>query len=62
MKLGNVSQTVVPVPNFFLDRKTRPIETFETSTNSEIDITEYSLRKNSYKKKYKKNKRNTSYK
>ena len=61
MKLGNVSQTVVPVPNFFLDRKTRPIETFKTATNSEIDITEYSKRKNSYKKKYKKNKRNSSY-
>ena len=28
MKLGNISQTVVPVPNFFMDKKHRPLETF----------------------------------
>ena len=28
MKLGNISQTVVPVPNFFMDQKHRPLETF----------------------------------
>ena len=62
MKLGNVSQTVVPVPNFFLDRKTRPIETFKTATNSEIDITEnLGSEKNLTQKRIKKNKRNSSY-
>ena len=28
MKLGNVSQTIVPVPNFFVDQENRTIETF----------------------------------
>lgn len=28
MKLGNLSQTIVPVPDFFLNRTTRKIETF----------------------------------
>ena len=28
MKRGNISQTIVPVPNFFIDRKTRNIESF----------------------------------
>ena len=28
MKLGNISQTIVPVPNFFVDQKNRTIETF----------------------------------
>ena len=28
MKLGNISQSIVPVPNFFVDQKTRTIETF----------------------------------
>ena len=31
MKLGNISQTVVEVPNFFINRKDRPIETFDIS-------------------------------
>ena len=62
MKLGNVSQTVVPVPNFFLYRKTRPIETFKTAANSEIDMTEFSnQQKISIQKRLKKNKRNSSY-
>ena len=29
MKLGNVSQSIVPVPNFFLDRKEKNLETFK---------------------------------
>ena len=28
MKLGNISQTIVPVPNFFVDQKNRTLETF----------------------------------
>jgi hypothetical protein len=28
MKIGNVSQTIVPVPSFFLDQDTRKLETF----------------------------------
>ena len=28
MKLGNISQTIVPVPNFFADQRTRTLETF----------------------------------
>ena len=28
MKLGNISQSIVPVPNFFMDQKTRKLETF----------------------------------
>ena len=28
MKLGNISQTIVPVPNFFMDQKSRKLETF----------------------------------
>ena len=37
MKLGNISQSILPVPNFFLDRSLRQIETFnlynKTHTN-----------------------------
>ena len=37
MKLGNISQSIVPVPNFFMDQKYRPLETFrlynKTNTN-----------------------------
>ena len=29
MKLGNISQTIVPVPNFFVDQKNRTIEAFD---------------------------------
>ena len=28
MKLGNISQTIVPVPNFFMGQKTHQIEAF----------------------------------
>lgn len=38
MKLGNISQTIVQVPNFFVDQKTRTIEAFnlyqKTSKNN----------------------------
>ena len=27
-KIGNISQTIVPVPNFFLNQQNRKIETF----------------------------------
>jgi len=38
MKLGNVSQTIVPVPNFFFNRKHHPIETFNTYNKTEPNI------------------------
>ena len=31
MKLGNVSQSIVPVPNFFLDKSEKNLETFKIS-------------------------------
>ena len=34
MKLGNISQTIVPVPNFFVDQKNRTIETFNLYNNN----------------------------
>ena len=37
MKLGNISQTIVPVPNFFIDQKTHPIETFNLYNKTESD-------------------------
>ena len=44
MKLGNISQTVVPVPNFFMDQKHRPLETFNLYNKTDTNF---------YKKKYK---------
>ena len=38
MKLGNVSQTIVPVPNFFIDRETRKIESFNLYNKTNINI------------------------
>ena len=38
MKLGNISQTVVQVPKFFINRKYKPMETFELNTNTETYI------------------------
>ena len=32
MKIGNISQTIVPVPNFFLNQSTRKLDTFASST------------------------------
>ena len=37
MKLGNISQTIVPVPNFFVDRKNRTIETFNIYPKTTIN-------------------------
>ena len=34
MKLGNISQTIVPVPNFFADQRTRTLETFSLYTKT----------------------------
>ncbi len=31
MKLGNISQTIVPVPKFFTDKKTRTVELFKSN-------------------------------
>ena len=46
MKLGNISQTIVPVPNFFVDRKNRTIETFNIYPKSTINnITNPQLKK-----------------
>ena len=33
MKLGNISQTIVPVPKFFTDKNTRTVEIFKSITN-----------------------------
>ena len=38
MKLGNISQTTVQVPNFFINRKLHPMDTFELNTKTESDI------------------------
>ena len=38
MKLGNISQTVVQVPKFFINRKYKPMDTFILNTNTETDI------------------------
>jgi hypothetical protein len=57
MKLGNISQTIVPVPNFFMDQKGRPLETFQlynkTDSNfyrskikSKIDLNPISIQNN----------------
>ena len=48
MKLGNISQTIVQVPNFFINRKLRSIDTFELHTKTESDI---KFNPNSIKKK-----------
>jgi len=48
MKLGNISQTIVQVPNFFINRKLRSIDTFELHTRTESDI---KFNPNSIKKK-----------
>ena len=37
MKLGNVSQTIVPVPNFFIDRKSRNLESFNIYNKTNIN-------------------------
>ena len=37
MKLGNISQTLVQVPNFFINRKARPIETFELNNDAKTE-------------------------
>ena len=40
MKLGNISQTIVPVPNFFVDQENRTLETFnlyqKTGKNNKV--------------------------
>ena len=38
MKLGNISQTIVTVPKFFLNRRYRPMDTFELHTKTETNI------------------------
>ena len=48
MKLGNISQTIVQVPNFFINRKLGSIDTFELHTRTESDI---KFNPNSIKKK-----------
>ena len=48
MKLGNISQTIVQVPNFFINKKLRSIDTFELHTRTESDI---KFNPNSIKKK-----------
>ena len=36
MKLGNISQTIVPVPKFFIDKDTRTIEIFKSRNRFRI--------------------------
>ena len=61
MKLGNISQSIVPVPNFFMDQEFRPLETFhlynKTDSNfykkklrSKLKIGEISIPNNNSKK------------
>ena len=38
MKLGNISQSIVKVPNFFFNRKYRSIETFNINSKTESNI------------------------
>ena len=57
MKLGNISQTVVEVPNFFINRKDRPIDTFEI--NNEITEPNISMIKKKKKNLSLKNKLKT---
>ena len=38
MKLGNISQSIVPVPYFFMDQKTRPLETFQLYNKTDSDF------------------------
>ena len=49
MKLGNISQTIVPVPNFFMDQKTRPLETFQLYNKTD---SEFYKNKNKVKSKF----------
>ena len=57
MKLGNISQTIVPVPNFFLYTKTRNIETFNLYNITDTNYSNFEKRHNkrpiSLKKNYK---------
>lgn len=38
MKLGNVSQTIVQVPKFFMNRRHHPIDTFELNAKTQSNI------------------------
>ena len=38
MKLGNISQTIVQVPNFFMNRKYNPMDTFQLHNKTETNI------------------------
>ena len=37
MKLGNISQTIVPVPNFFVERNYKTMETFDIYPKTNIN-------------------------
>ena len=39
MKLGNISQTIVPVPNFFINQKNRTLETFNIYPKTTSNVT-----------------------
>ena len=47
MKLGNISQTIVPIPNFFIDQKSRQIEAF--NLYDKIDSQNYNKYNNNKK-------------
>ena len=60
MKLGNVSQTIIPVPNFFLNR--RSIDLYTTCYPTDSNLSEHIPKKLKAKKKYNQKKfRNKSY-
>ena len=71
MKIGNISQTIVPVPNFFLNQSTRKLDTFAASTTrnkkslyyrdkdlftKNLDININHKKRNEFRKSKKKNK------
>ena len=47
MKLGNISQTIVPVPNFFMNSKSKTVDTFNIYCKTDSNIIN---RNNSIKK------------
>ena len=60
MKLGNVSQSIIPVPKFFLNKRSLDLFTSKTSNTETIPFDRH-LKKSNIKDKNKKKFRNKSY-
>ena len=60
MKLGNVSQSIIPVPKFFLNKRSLDLFTSNTSNTDTIPL-DRNLKKSNIKDKNKKKFRNKSY-